>query len=503
VSIALLGAAAQAQEFITRAADTLVLAGAPWYFQGANAYALPAAAARGDTAGVEEILGAMERIGLTVLRTWAFYDAADSSDPAIIQSAPGRWHESGLQGLDYVVASAARHGLHVLLPLVNNWDDFGGMNQYVRWRSSAGGEPLLRSFTPESMPVRAIVGAHGQRYMSSPVAGLSHDLFYTDPVILQWYLAYAEMILTRVNTRTGIRYRDDPTILAWELANEPRSSDVTGTIIGSWIDSTARRVKSLDAHHLLGTGEEGFDIHDALYSTWSYSGQSWLFDGTAGISFTRNVASSDVDIAGIHLYPDSWGLPSSAGNTWIRDHLLIARASGKPLLVGEYGLHPPRATAYESWLTTVLADGGAGAALWQVGGGGLPPDDGYVVTCEGTEDPVCAVLRYHAGLARQKSGHGFLPPPPPVAFLRTYPNPCQGQAIVYYALAEEARVSLKLVSLLGQELAVLVDGYQGAGERRELFDGRRLPSGVYLGQLRVSFVSGGGYTASDRIVLLH
>lgn len=38
-----------------------------------------------------------------------------------------------------------------------------------------------------------------------------------------------QTVLTRRNTLTGVEYRDDPTIFAWELINEPRCiSDKSG-----------------------------------------------------------------------------------------------------------------------------------------------------------------------------------------------------------------------------------------------------------------------------------
>jgi len=130
----------------------------------------------------------------------------------------------------------------------------------------------------------------------------------------------------------------------------------------------------------------------------------------------------------------------------------------------------------------------------------LPVDDGYVVRCGG--DPVCAILRDHAERARQKSSAGVLPSPAPVTFLQSYPNPCRDQTVVRYALAGDATVSLTLWTVLGQRIAVLVDGDQGAGERRELVDGRGLASGVYVTLLRVSYKSGGGFATAGRITVL-
>ena len=81
----------------------------------------------------------------------------------------------------------AQHGIKLIIPLTNNWNDFGGMDQYVRW-------------------------ADGQY----------HDDFYTDPVIRGWYKDWITHVLNRVNTLTGVAYKDDPTVMAWELGNEPR-----------------------------------------------------------------------------------------------------------------------------------------------------------------------------------------------------------------------------------------------------------------------------------------
>lgn len=46
--------------------------------------------------------------------------------------------------------------------------------------------------------------------------GGTHDLFYTDPTIVQAFKNYISHIVPR--------YASSPTIFAWELANDPRCS---------------------------------------------------------------------------------------------------------------------------------------------------------------------------------------------------------------------------------------------------------------------------------------
>lgn len=58
--------------------------------------------------------------------------------------------------------------------------------------------------------------------------------FYVIPEAQQLYRAHIDKVINRVNTVTGIRYGDDPTVLAWELANEP----ITPAPY-EWFDNTA------------------------------------------------------------------------------------------------------------------------------------------------------------------------------------------------------------------------------------------------------------------------
>lgn len=42
------------------------------------------------------------------------------------------------QGLDFVLSEAKKHGVHLILTFVNNWEGFGGKRQYVQWARDQG-----------------------------------------------------------------------------------------------------------------------------------------------------------------------------------------------------------------------------------------------------------------------------------------------------------------------------------------------------------------------------
>lgn len=50
--------------------------------------------------------------------------------------------------------------------------------------------------------------------------GLTETDFYTDPVLRQDFKDFVSYIVNRRNTYTGVRYRDDRAIMAWQLGNE-------------------------------------------------------------------------------------------------------------------------------------------------------------------------------------------------------------------------------------------------------------------------------------------
>lgn len=70
---------------------------------------------------------------------------------------------------------------------------------------------------------------------------------------------FSQAVLTRVNKMTGVAYKDEPAIFAWELMNEPRcQSDLSGKTLQAWITEMASYVKSVDPNHMVEIGLEGF-----------------------------------------------------------------------------------------------------------------------------------------------------------------------------------------------------------------------------------------------------
>ncbi len=96
----------------------------------------------------------------------------------------------------------AKRDMTAVIFLNNYWEWSGGMSTYMSWLSD---EPLIDP------------GATG-RWVDFMAYSAR---FYMNPKAQNRFREYIATILNRKNTITGMQYKDDPTIMAWELANEP------------------------------------------------------------------------------------------------------------------------------------------------------------------------------------------------------------------------------------------------------------------------------------------
>jgi hypothetical protein len=67
---------------------------------------------------------------------------------------------------------------------------------------------------------------------------------------------------------------------------------------------------------------------------------------------------------------------------------------------------------------------------------------------------------------------------------QNYPNPFNPSTIIKYSIPESGNVKLSVYNLVGEEVAVLVNGFSQAGTFDVTFNASNLPSGVYLYKLQ-------------------
>ncbi|MCK4303444.1 MAG: cellulase family glycosylhydrolase [Candidatus Eisenbacteria sp.] len=240
----------------------------------------------------------------------------------------------------------------------------------------------------------AVLAAHGaDMYALMSGAPTQHDDFYTHATCRQMYKDHVSAVLNRINTITGIAYKDDPTILAWELANETRcQSDPTCSTLQTWIEEMAPYYKSIDANHLLTTGQEGF---------FNYGSGPWYQNGSQGTDFIANHQVADIDFCTFHLWPNNWGnWTHSQSMTWVNDHITAAHgAVGKPVFIGEFGLYREgggttiaRDQLFESIFEAFRTQSGAGALFWILYHDAYPDYDGYGVYYPADESTITIIM---------------------------------------------------------------------------------------------------------------
>jgi len=285
------------------------------------------------------VFESLNDLGLTVVRTNAFNDVtATQTFGAYFQLWQGgvatyNTNQYGFPKLDQALDYAAQYGIKVILLLTNNWSDFGGMDVY------------LSQLTP----------------------GAYHDTFYTNPTIIAAYKNYVEFVVNR--------YKTNPAIMAWELANEPQCAgsvandasptcNATASIV-PWATEMSSYIKSLDPNHLITLGDIGFFCW-ANDTSWDYMYQVTCGGGPDSSAVA---AVPDLDFTTFHLYPSGSGHNDTWGNTFITQHAYVQQASGKPTIMEEFGISDgdaTKASVYQSWYDTILQYKVAGAMYWQL-----------------------------------------------------------------------------------------------------------------------------------------
>ncbi|WOI53462.1 glycoside hydrolase 5 family protein [Parvularcula sp. LCG005] len=320
-------AAAMPTGFVTVDGQDFEIDGEEYQYVGVNFWYGAYLGAGGDIGNVERLrkeLDDLKALGVTNLRVLG--SSEDGPMKASIKPAfrneTDVYNEELLKGLDVLLAEMAKRDMKAVIYLNNFWEWSGGMGTYLSWVND--GEYVDLGDPDKPWPAYVL---HTMKFYSNEEAN-------------RMFKDYIEAVVTRTNSVTGVRYVDDPTIMSWQLANEPRAGynaekpeNHAMPAFYAWIEDIAGYIQSLDPNHLVSTGNEGFmgcadndacflEAHDTsaidylTFHMWPYN-WGWLDDQDMEGTFDRVLANS---------------------GAYIDKHIGFANELGKPIVIEEFGL---------------------------------------------------------------------------------------------------------------------------------------------------------------------
>jgi mannan endo-1,4-beta-mannosidase len=235
-----------------------------------------------------------------------------------IQGKQGLYNMAILVGFDFLLFEMKKRNMKAIMVLTNNWEWSGGMGQYLEW-AGCKNPPLPKTSLWD--------WDNYCEYISK---------FYNCDSCNTYFRKYISMLLNRTNTFTKTKYKNDQTIMAWELANEPRPMKKTANeYYYQWIKNTSEYIKSIDKNHLVTTGVEGVI-------------------GTSQDSnlFIKIHQLKSIDYATMHIWPKTWAwyggnktdeatndTTLSKSLKYVKQHIAIMNKIEKPLVLEEFGMH--------------------------------------------------------------------------------------------------------------------------------------------------------------------
>ncbi|MCS2441475.1 beta-mannosidase [Bacteroides uniformis] len=293
--------------------------GKPYYFVGANFWYGAILGSEGEGGNRERLhkeLDFLKSIGINNLRVLVGADGENGIKTRVepsLQVAPGVYNDTILAGLDYFMNELRERDMTAVLYLNNSWEWSGGYSVYLQW--SGHGDVVVPAV--DGWP------AYMEYVKQFPQSDSAKALFAN----------HVNYIVSRTNRYNQIKYVDDPTIMSWQIGNEPRAfSDENKEPFARWMADVAAQIKSLDPNHMVSSGSEG---------SWGCEMDMNLFE--------KIHADPNINYLNIHIWPynRSWVkadslkelLPRAKENTkkYIDDHMVIARKYSKPIVLEEFG----------------------------------------------------------------------------------------------------------------------------------------------------------------------
>ncbi|WP_455601214.1 glycoside hydrolase 5 family protein [Bacteroides rodentium] len=293
--------------------------GKPYYFVGTNFWYGAILGSEGEGGNRERLhkeLDFLKSIGINNLRVLVGADGENGIKTRVepsLQVAPGVYNDTILAGLDYFMNELRERDMTAVLYLNNSWEWSGGYSVYLQW--SGHGDAVVPAV--DGWP------AYMEYVKQFPQSDSAKALFAN----------HVNYIVSRTNRYNQIKYVDDPTIMSWQIGNEPRAfSDENKEPFARWMADVAAQIKSLDPNHMVSSGSEG---------SWGCEMDMSLFE--------KIHADPNINYLNIHIWPYNWSwvkadsltelLPRAKENTkkYIDDHMVIARKYSKPIVLEEFG----------------------------------------------------------------------------------------------------------------------------------------------------------------------
>jgi mannan endo-1,4-beta-mannosidase len=262
------------RSFVIRSGPRLYVAGRPFRFGGANIEWLglvgygpidPQGPHFPSNYQIDDAMATAREMGVTVVRSQTMGDSVGCDQ--CLEPTLGQFNPAAFERVDYALKSARAHGIKIIPTIIGDDARGGGTGcVYLRWRS---------------------ISVPGCSIINMPP-------FWTDERVMEDVKQHIKTLLKHVNVYTHVAYKNDPTILGWDLLNgggSPRS----------WTQRIVRYVRSLDKRHLILSGSE-------------------------------NAAIRGVDLCVGFIYPH-WSQPLA----FAKRGIARCKAAGKPFAAYEYG----------------------------------------------------------------------------------------------------------------------------------------------------------------------
>lgn len=369
----------KSSDFIKVTGTHFILEDQPYYFLGTNLWYGCYLGSPGETGDRERLikeLDLLKSLGINNLRILAASEKSEiknSLKPAI-QTEPGVLDENLLEGLDFLLNEMNERKMHAVIFQNNYWEWSGGMSQYNAWTN---GEKVADPDDPNF--------GWGEFMRLSAT-------FYSNEKANQYFKNFITKIVTRKNTFNNLYYYEDPTIMAWQLANEPRpwgsGEEIENYYL--WIDSTAKFIHSIDPNHLVSTGNEG--------TMGSLKSEEYYLNAHK---------SKYIDYLTFHLWIKNWSWYDAKNYEatfdsakikavdYINQHIQMAEILNKPITLEEFGIGrdlenhsiSSTTTARDDYYSTVFslaydsASAGApiaGTNFWTWGGYGRAQHNDFI-----------------------------------------------------------------------------------------------------------------------------